>query len=134
MAGSDEKVRIDRWLWATRLFKTRTLAMNACRSGHVRIGDERVKPSRSVQVGDVVHVEKETSTHIVRVKALLEKRVGAKLVPDCLDDLTPVELLARKSETLAQAVLKRERGTGRPTKKERREIDTLLEGEAYLKR
>ncbi len=127
MADVVERVRIDRWLWAVRLFKTRTQAVHACKSGHVRIEDERVKPSRSAQVGEVIHIEKETSSHIVRVKALLEKRVGAKLVSDFLEDLTPPELIGQKTQTLAQALLKRDRGTGRPTKKERRDIDSLLE-------
>lgn len=120
------KVRIDRWLWAVRIFKTRGDAAEACRGGHVKIGEESVKPARMVAVGELVRVTKDDILRELRVVGLLEKRVGAKLVPDYMEDLTPPERFEQKRETLAQAVLRRDSGTGRPTKKDRRQMDELF--------
>ena len=121
-----QKVRIDRWLWAVRLFKTRSLAAEACRGGHVKIADEAVKPSRMVAVGELVQVNKDDILRELRVVGLLEKRVGAKLAQDYVEDLTPPERLERKRESLAQAILRRDAGAGRPTKRERRQIERLF--------
>ncbi len=121
------KARLDKWLWATRIYKTRTLAADACRGGHVRIEGEKVKPSRNANVGDVIVAQTDSVKKTVRVKALLERRVGAKLVEEYLEDLTPPEELAPKRETFAQSILKRDKGTGRPTKKDRRDMERLID-------
>lgn len=121
-----KKVRLDRWLWAVRLFKTRSLAVEGCRSGHVKIEGEPVKPSRPVREGEVITVQQGAIRRVVRVIGLLEKRVGAKLAPDFVEDLTPPEEYEKLKETLAQRILKRDRGEGRPTKKDRRQIEKLL--------
>jgi len=121
-----EKVRIDRWLWAVRVFKTRGAAAEACKGGKVEIGGENVKPSRYVRIGEKVDVNKEGVLREYRVVGLLLKRVGAKVVADFVEDLTPPERLETRRETVAQRVLQREAGLGRPTKRERREIDRLF--------
>ena len=121
-----EKVRIDKWLWAVRVFKSRGLAAEACRGGKVRIGEERVKPSRLVKLGEVISVQREDILFELKVRAFLDKRVGAKLVPEFMEDLTPPERLEVKRETLAQSVLRRDSGAGRPTKRDRRAIEELF--------
>ena len=118
-------VRIDKWLWAVRLFKTRSQATDACRSGKVLIGEQPVKPSREVHVGDLVEVRSGPLIRMVEVKAPLEKRVGAKLVEDYLIDHTPEEEYERVKMIKASNFEYRDRGVGRPTKKERRLIDRL---------
>lgn len=122
-----EKVRIDRWLWAVRVFKTRTLAAEACRGGKVEIAGENVKPSRLVRAGELVEVNKEGVLREFRIVRVLAKRVGAKRVAEFAEDLTPPERLEVQKETVAQAILKRDAGTGRPTKRDRRDIDRLLD-------
>ncbi|OUW16999.1 MAG: hypothetical protein CBD18_05670 [Opitutales bacterium TMED158] len=124
-----EKARVDRWLWAVRLFKTRSQSTEACRGGKVRIRDEKVKPSRSLKVGDTLAVQQGLVARTVKVVGLIEKRVGAKLVADFMEDLTPPEAYEVLQQTRAQSILQRDRGAGRPTKKERREIEELLWGE-----
>ena len=126
VAEALKKVRIDKWLWAVRLFKTRSDATDACRGGRVRIGEERVKPSRSVKLGELVQVQKDDILREARVLAFVGKRVGAKLVSGYMEDLTPPERLQEKRETYAQTILRRDRGAGRPTKRERREIEQLF--------
>jgi ribosome-associated heat shock protein Hsp15 len=118
-------VRIDKWLWAVRIFKTRSLASDACRSGKVKILDKAVKPSRELKTGEVISISLTPITKTVRVVALLGHRVSAKLVPDSMEDLTPeaeYQKLKRKSEIDFEL---RDRGTGRPTKRDRREIEFL---------
>lgn len=124
-----EKTRIDRWLWAVRQFKTRTQATEACRGGKVRVRDEKVKPSYSVKIGERVEIQQGPITKRLSVLGLIEKRVGAKLVPQFMEDLTPPEDYELLRQTAAQAIFRRDRGAGRPTKKERREIEELLWGE-----
>ncbi len=119
-------MRIDRWLWAVRVFKTRGEAAEACKGGKVEIGGENVKPSRSVQVGETIEVNKDGVLREFKVTGLLLKRVGAKVAVNFVEDLTPPERLEIRRETLAQAILKRESGAGRPTKRERRDIDRLF--------
>lgn len=121
-----EKVRIDRWLWAVRVFKTRGAAAEACKGGKVEIDGENVKPSRGVRLGEKVEVNKDGVLREYRVVGLLLKRVGAKVVADFVEDLTPPERLEVRRETVAQRLLQRESGLGRPTKRERREIDRLF--------
>ncbi len=121
-----EKVRVDRWLWAVRVFKTRGDAVEACKGGKVEIGGENVKPSRPVRVGETVEVMKEGVLREFKVVGLLLKRVGAKVVANFVEDLTPPERLEVQKITQAQVVLKREAGSGRPTKRERRDMDRLF--------
>ncbi len=118
-------VRIDKWLWAVRIFKTRSLASDACRSGKVKILDKAVKPSRELKTGEVISISLAPITKTVRVVALLGHRVSAKLVPLSMEDLTPeaeYQKLKRKNEIDFEL---RDRGTGRPTKRDRREIEFL---------
>ena len=120
------KARLDKWLWAVRLFKTRFLATDACRGGKVRVREEKAKPSYSIKVGEMVTVQSGPITKTIRVLGLIEKRVGAKLVPNYMEDLTPPEEYELLKMTAAQKVLRRDRGTGRPTKRDRREIERLF--------
>ena len=126
---NQEPVRIDKWLWAVRIYKTRNLATIACRNGQVRIEGQRVKPSRAVAVGDTMEIKKDKMTMLVRVIALLPNRVGAKLVPDYLEDLTPEDELERARKAREEFRLNRvlKNGEGRPTKRKRRDMEGFLE-------
>lgn len=121
---SEAGVRVDKWLWAVRVFKTRTAATSACTGGRVRVGEEPAKPATRVRVGDVVEARRGDRTIVYRVRGLVEKRVGAKLVDDLVEDLSPPPAERRPVE-LAPPGGARDRGQGRPTKKERRDIDRL---------
>jgi ribosome-associated heat shock protein Hsp15 len=116
----DKTVRIDKWLWAVRLFKTRSQATDACRSGRVKIDNDSIKPSREVKVGQVLSLHLGILTKTVKVKEILEKRVGAPLVAGYMEDLTSAEEY-QKLELLRNNPLAQRKG--RPTKKERRDID-----------
>jgi ribosome-associated heat shock protein Hsp15 len=123
-----EGVRIDKWLWAVRVFKTRSMASDACRTGKVVIAGQPVKPSRDTKMGDVIEVKVSPQlTRTMRVKELLQNRVAAKLVPEYADDLTPPETYERLKIISQINYERRDRGTGRPTKKQRRDIDRLKE-------
>ncbi|WP_233404402.1 RNA-binding S4 domain-containing protein [Actinotalea solisilvae] len=119
MPPAPASTRVDRWAWAVRLFRTRALAAAACRAGHVKVNGERAKPATTVRPGDEVRVRGEGLERVVDVRLAVEKRVGAALVPACLVDRTPPP---PPREALAAV---RDRGAGRPTKRERREIDRL---------
>jgi ribosome-associated heat shock protein Hsp15 len=122
----EEKVRIDKFLWAVRLFKTRNAAAEACNAGKVKIRGVNAKPSREIVVNDEIHLVLETGLRKnIMVKALVKSRLGAKLVPDYIHDLTPPEEYERIALLQKMRSEQRERGAGRPTKKERREIDKL---------
>ena len=120
------KVRIDKWLWSVRIYKSRTLATDACKAGKVKINGDAVKPSHLLSEGEVVWVKKEGFHFQYRAIQLIEKRVGAPIALTCYEDITP-EAEKKKYEDWFQngtpVVEKRERGTGRPTKKERREME-----------
>ncbi len=120
-----DSLRIDKWLWAVRIFKTRSQAAAACKGGKVKIEGHNVKASREVKEGEVITVSLTTFIKTVKVKSLLRRRVGAKLVPDHMEDLTPQEEYDKQK--MSQEVNKeyRQRGEGRPTKKERRIIERL---------
>lgn len=118
-----EYVRIDKWLWAVRLYKTRSQAAEACRAGKVKLGGVPVKSSHDVKVGEVYEITIEQLHKVVEVKALLGNRVGAKLVPDFMNDLTPAEEYERIQMIRQYNFERRDRGTGRPTKRERRDLD-----------
>ena len=120
-----DSVRIDKYLWAIRAFKTRTEATEACKGGRVKVGGQNAKPSRDVSPGEVITLRKGPVTYTYKVLRPLENRVGAKLVPDYVEDLTPEEEKARLDAPVETFFVTRERGTGRPTKKERREMDQL---------
>lgn len=120
-----EDVRIDKWLWVVRLFKTRTQAGEACRGGKVKIGGNSVKPSREIKVGDLIEVQWNHITRTVQVKQLGTNRVGAALVEHFMTDLTPKEEFERLELMRQYKAEHRPRGTGRPTKKERRDIDRI---------
>lgn len=119
--------RLDRWLWTVRVFKTRTLATGACRDGRVRIDDSIVKPSREVRIGEVVTVRDGLIGRVYRVVGIPASRIGAKLVPDHCEDRTPTAEIERAKAARVQQVLARERGAGRPTKRDRRQLDDLLD-------
>lgn len=121
-----EHVRLDKWLWAVRLYKSRSLATAACQAGHVKVAGQRVKPSRPVRVGDVITALTGAVQRTVRVLGLLEQRVGAKLVPQFMEDLTPPEEWERVRQARQQALITYPKGWGRPTKKQRRQMDRLL--------
>ena len=121
MAQTDAP-RIDKWLWAIRIFKTRTLATEACRTGRVKVDDQPVKPSREIQEGMVISVQTGPIKRTLKVIAPLHNRVGAKLVGQYMEDLTPEEEY-QKLEIIKSQSGYRPKRTGRPTKKERRELD-----------
>jgi ribosome-associated heat shock protein Hsp15 len=123
-----QEVRIDKWLWAVRLYKTRSLAAEACRGGHVRIDGRHVKASRSVHLSEVISARTGDLTRTVRVIALLENRVGPKIVGKFLEDLTPASEYLRALQSKASpSAPHRAKGSGRPTKKERRQLERLPE-------
>lgn len=121
------EARIDKWLWAARIYKTRTLASDACKNGRITINGAQAKPSRSVKPGDEVGVKKSPVTYTFRVKQAIEKRVGAKLIPDILENITTPEQYELLEMSRISGFVDRQRGTGRPTKKERRALDDFSE-------
>lgn len=123
-----EKLRIDKYLWAIRAFKTRSIATEACKAGRVKLNGQNLKPSHVVKVGEVYTVQKGSDKKVVEVVALLERRVDAKTAVNFYKDLTPVEETLAYKSMFHSPTLSRDRGTGRPTKRDRREIDELQEG------
>ena len=119
------EVRIDKFLWAIRAFKTRTEATEACKGGKVKVDGVNAKPSRAVQAGEVLNVRKGAVTYVYKVIQPLEQRVGAKLVPQFAENLTPESELDKLRAPVETFFLSRERGAGRPTKKDRREIEQI---------
>jgi ribosome-associated heat shock protein Hsp15 len=122
-----ESVRMDKWLWAARVFKTRSLAAAACHHGHVTVAALPVKASRDVRVNDVIVIKQEEITRTFKVLQLLRQRVGAALVKNYAQDLTPESEYQKKREPRLQPLFFRPKGSGRPTKKERRAINGILE-------
>ena len=120
------EARIDKWLWASRIFKTRTIACEACKKGRVSINGTEVKPSRMVKPGDVVQVRKPPITYSFKVLQAIEKRVGAKLVPDVLENVTTPDQYELLEMSRISGFVNRAKGTGRPTKKDRRELDNFV--------
>lgn len=119
-----KEVRVDKWLWAMRIFKTRTLATEACKKGRVTIGTEEqlAKPSRTIKVGDTVNVRKPPVTYSFRVLALTENRLGAKLVPEYCENITPASEYELLEMVKISGFVDRRKGLGRPTKKEGRDL------------
>ncbi len=121
----NEKLRIDKYLWAIRIFKTRSLATDACKAGKIKLDQQSIKASYVVKVGDVYHIQKDQQKKVVKVLELLEKRLDASSVQKYFEDLSPKDDAPKFHSVFTTPVLKRDRGTGRPTKKERREIDNI---------
>ena len=126
-----KEVRIDKWLWATRVFKTRTIATTACKLGRVTMGGMTVKPSHGIKVGDHIDVRKPPVTYSFEVLGLLNNRVGAKLVPQYLKNVTSPDQLRLLEMVKINGFVNRQRGLGRPTKKEGRELQDFTD-EAFF--
>ncbi|MGW2252451.1 RNA-binding S4 domain-containing protein [Kitasatospora sp. NPDC001660] len=121
MAEDEGSVRVDSWIWSVRLTRTRALAAAACRAGHVRVNGERAKPAQPLRPGDEVRVREEGYERVVIVRKPIRKRVGAAVAAECLTDQSP----PRPPREFVAPVFERDRGAGRPTKRERRELDEL---------
>lgn len=121
-----EEARIDKWLWAARIFKTRSIAADACKNGRVTIGGVNVKPSHVVKAGEVVAVRKPPVTYSFRILKTIEQRVGAKLLPEIYENVTPPDQYELLEMNRISGFVDRARGTGRPTKKDRRAMDAFL--------
>ena len=123
------KIRIDKWLWAVRIFKTRAISREACNSGKVKINGKSVKPSRTIKLNETITIQKGIIKFLYKVNGLIEKRVSAKIASENFMDLTPAEEKFKIKAASAQPVGIREKGMGRPTKKDRRNIERLKWGE-----
>ena len=126
-----EELRIDKYLWSIRVYKTRTDATDACKGGKVRVNGADTKPSKSVKVGDVIVARKGAVTYTYKVLELIDKRQGAKLVPRYAENLTPKEELDKLRAPVETFFLKRDRGAGRPTKKDRRQMEDLWDNLSF---
>lgn len=122
-----ETVRIDKWLWAVRVFKTRTIAAEACKKGRVYVDSNSVKPARMIKIGDVVQVKKPPVTYSFKVIDISQKRMGAKLVPNFMENVTPPEEYEILEMNKLSGFVDRQRGSGRPTKKDRRDLEQFTE-------
>ena len=118
--------RIDKWLWSARIFKTRTIAADACKNGRIAVNGTNVKPSRMVKVGDEVSVRKPPVTYSFRILKTIEQRVGAKLLPEIYENITPQDQYDLLEMNRIGGFVGRARGTGRPTKKDRRQMDAFV--------
>lgn len=125
------EARIDKWLWAARIFKTRTIAAEACKKGRVSINGSQAKPSRMIKPGDVINVKKSPITYSFKVLQAIEKRVGAKLVPEIMENVTSPEQYELLEMSRISGFIDRARGTGRPTKKDRRSLDEFFTPEYF---
>lgn len=123
------EVRIDKWLWAVRIFKTRTIATEACKKGRVSIAGVTVKPSRTIKVGDVIDVRKPPVTYSFRVLDLAENRMGAKLVPNFMENITPPEQYELLELIRISGFVDRQKGLGRPTKRDGRALRQFAEAD-----
>ena len=119
--------RIDKWLWAARIFKTRSIAADACKNGRVTIKGINVKPSHTIKAGEVVSVKKPPITYSFEVLQTIEKRVGAKLVPEVYKNVTDAKQYELLEMSRISGFVDRARGTGRPTKKDRRQLDAFID-------
>ena len=125
------EARIDKWLWAARIFKTRTIAAEACKKGRVNINGAQAKPARMIKSGDVIQVKKPPVTYSFKVLQAIEKRVGAKLIPEILENITTPDQYELLEMSKISGFVNRAKGTGRPTKKDRRDLDDFFTPE-YL--
>ncbi len=120
-------MRLDQWLWAVRIYKTRSNSADAIKGGHVEINGQPCKPAREVKAGDLIVARAASITRTLKVIAAPQTRIGAKFVPEYVEDLTPPAEFQKNRDPVFIPVMMRERGTGRPTKKERRELDGQFE-------
>ena len=120
------EARIDKWMWASRIFKTRTIAAEACKKGRVAINGAQAKPARMVKPGDVIQVRKPPVTYSFKVLQAIEKRVGAKLVPEIMENVTTPDQYELLEMNKISGFVNRAKGTGRPTKKDRRDLDEFF--------
>lgn len=120
------EARIDKWLWAARIFKTRSIAADACKNSRVSVNGVQVKPSRTVKAGDVVGVKKSPVTYSFKILQPIEQRVGAKLLPEIYENITTPDQYELLEMTKISGFVNRARGTGRPTKKDRRAMDAFV--------
>ena len=125
--GEAEKLRVDKYLWAIRIFKTRSLATEACKAGRVKLNGQNIKPSAIVKIGDVYQISKGVERKVLEVVDFSYNRTDAKIAVTKYKDLTPVEETHAFKSVFHAPTLKRDRGTGRPTKRDRRETDGLLD-------
>ncbi|MXV53114.1 RNA-binding S4 domain-containing protein [Pedobacter sp. HMF7647] len=125
--AESEKLRIDKYLWAIRAFKTRSLATDACKAGRIKLNAQTVKPSHVVKIGETYTVQKGSEKRVIKVSGLLERRVDAKTAISFYEDLTPIEERHSYKSMFHAPGLQRDRGAGRPTKKDRRDIGDLLD-------
>ena len=125
------EARIDKWLWASRIFKTRTIAAEACKKGRVSINGTQVEPSRMIKPGEVIQVKKPPVTYSFKVLQAIEKRIGAKLVPEILENVTTPEQYELLEMSRISGFVDRARGTGRPTKKDRRSMEEFITPEYF---
>lgn len=119
--------RIDKWLWAARVYKTRSMAVEAIKNSRVTIDGTTVKPSHTIKEGDIISVRKPPITYSFKVIACIETRVGAKLLPQVYENVTPAEEYEKLEMSRISGFVDRQRGTGRPTKKERRQLDAFTD-------
>ena len=127
----DEAVRIDKWLWAVRVFKTRTIASEACKKRRVLIDNNSVKASRLVRIGDIIQVKKPPVTYSFKVLSIAHKRMGAKLVHNFMKNVTPPEEYEVLEMNKLSGFIDRQRGSGRPTKKDRRDLENFTENLSF---
>lgn len=121
------EARLDKWLWAARIFKTRSIAADACKNGRITIKGVKQKASKMVKEGDIIEVRKPPVTYSFRILKAIQNRVGAKLVPEILENVTTPDQLELLEMNRISGFIDRARGTGRPTKKERRELDGFIQ-------
>lgn len=120
------EARLDKWLWSARIFKTRTIAADACKKGRVMMGGVQQKPSKMIKEGEVIQVRKPPITYSFKVLKCIQNRVGAKLVPEVLENVTTPDQYELLEMNRISGFVDRARGTGRPTKKERRDLDDFI--------
>lgn len=132
MKEDQTEVRIDKWLWAVRIFKSRSIAIEACKKGRIMIGGNSIKPSRMIKLGDIIQIKRPPITYSFKVLALTEKRMSAKLVPDFMQDVTPESELKILELNKLSGFVDRARGTGRPTKKDRRDLESFTDDDSFF--
>lgn len=121
------EARLDKWLWAARIFKTRSIAADACKNGRIMIDGVKMKPARMVKEGDVIQVRKPPVTYSFKILKAIQNRVGAKLVPEVLENVTSADQYELLEMNRISGFVGRARGTGRPTKKDRRDLDDFIQ-------
>lgn len=121
------EARLDKWLWAARIFKTRSIAADACKNGRVMIDGVKMKPARMVKEGDVIQVRKPPVTYSFKILKAIQNRVGAKFVPEVLENVTSIDQYELLEMNRISGFVGRARGTGRPTKKDRRDLDDFIQ-------